>query len=148
MAGQSWSVRLARSSAAWILTGSGGASGVWANARDAANRAAERCRVFMGVIVIPMKPILPALFLTISGALWAADELTVYDLLPPSTHSFDIIYDVTANREGAAYFFNPIRPGSIATKERVIDRATGKPLEFATVDGKTAKASGGVGART
>jgi hypothetical protein len=79
---------------------------------------------------------------------WAADELTVYDLLAPSTHSFDIIYDVTATREGAPYFFNPIRPGSIATKERVIDRATGKPLEWKTVDGKTAKAGGFVSPRT
>ena len=79
---------------------------------------------------------------------WPADELTVYDLLAPGTHSFDIIYDVTATREGAPYFFNPIRPGSIATKERVIDRATGKPLEWSVVDGKTAKADGGVGSRT
>jgi hypothetical protein len=78
----------------------------------------------------------------------AADELTVYDLLAPATHSFDIIYDVTAVREGAPYFFNPIRPGSTASKERVVDRATGKPLEFSTVDGKTAKAGGFVSART
>ena len=78
----------------------------------------------------------------------AADEITVYDLLAPSTHSFDIIYDVSATREGAPYFFNPIRPGSTASKERVVDRATGKPLEFSVVDGKTAKTSGGVGART
>ncbi|HTP31791.1 MAG TPA: hypothetical protein VMJ75_06435 [Candidatus Acidoferrales bacterium] len=81
-------------------------------------------------------------------SVWGADELTVYDLLVPATHSFDIIYDVTATREGAAYFFNPIRQGSVATKERVVDRATGKPLECSTVDGKTAKASGLVGART
>jgi hypothetical protein len=79
---------------------------------------------------------------------WPADELTVYDLLAPGTHSFDIIYDVTATREGAPYFFNPIRVGSVATKERVIDRATGKPLEWSVVDGKTAKSGGGVGART
>ena len=79
---------------------------------------------------------------------WGADELTVYELLPPATHSFDIIYDVTATREGAAYFFNPIRTGSVATKERVVDRATGKPLEFEVVDGKSAKASGLVGGRT
>lgn len=77
--------------------------------------------------------------------LFAADEFTVYDLQTPSTHSFDIIYDVSATREGAAYFFNPIRPGSTATKERVVDRASGKPLEFETVDGKTAKASGSGG---
>jgi hypothetical protein len=83
-----------------------------------------------------------------AAPLFAADEITVYDLQAPSTHSFDIIYDVTATREGAAYFFNPIRAGSTASKERVVDRATGKPLEFATVDGKTAKASGLVGPRT
>jgi hypothetical protein len=81
-------------------------------------------------------------------SLRAADELTVYDLLAPATHSFDIIYDVTATREGAPYFFNPIRVGSIATKERVIDRATGKALEFEVVDGKSAKAGGFVSART
>ena len=78
----------------------------------------------------------------------AADELTVYELLAPSTHSFDIIYDVTATREGSPYFFNPIRPGSTASKERVIDRATGRPLEFDTVDGRAAKATGSVNART
>ena len=65
----------------------------------------------------------------------------MYDLLAPATHSFDIVYDVTRPvRE--RYFFNPIRVGSVATKERVIDRATGKPLEFETVDGKSAKAEG------
>ena len=80
--------------------------------------------------------------------LWGADELTVYDLLAPSTHSFDIIYDVTAARAGAPYFYNPIRVGSIATKESVVDRASGKPLTWEVVDGKTAKAAGGVGART
>src|SRR5947209_9434497 len=80
--------------------------------------------------------------------LWAADEITVYELLAPSTHSFDIVYDVTATREGAPYFFNPIRQGSVATKERVVDRATGRPLEWQVVDGKSAKASGLVGSRT
>ena len=90
-----------------------------------------------------------ALFLAAAALqLCAADEVTIYDLLAPSSHSFDIIYDVTATREGAPYFFNPIRPGSTASKERVIDRATGKPLEFTTVDGKTAKAGGFVSART
>jgi hypothetical protein len=87
--------------------------------------------------------LLPAL----AAAAFAADELTVYELLPPSTHSFDIVYDVTQAREGAAYFFNPIRLGSVATKERVIDRATGKPLEWQVVDGRTAKTSGLVGGR-
>jgi hypothetical protein len=80
-----------------------------------------------------------SLFLLAALPLCAADELTVYELLAPATHSFDIIYDVTATREGSPYFFNPIRPGSVATKERVIDRATGKPLEWEVVDGKSAR---------
>jgi hypothetical protein len=88
------------------------------------------------------------LILLAAASSWAADDFTVYELLAPSTHSFDIIYDVTQAREGAAYFYNPIRPGSVATKERVVDLATGKPLEFEVVDGKTAKAAGGVGGRT
>ena len=71
--------------------------------------------------------------------LFAADELTVYDLLSPETHEFAIIYDVSATREGAPYYLNPIRRGSVAEKESVVDRATGKPLKFDIVDGKTAK---------
>ena len=89
---------------------------------------------------------IPPLLLLLCSALAAADEMTVYDLLAPATHSFDIIYDVSATKTGAAYFFNPIRPGSTASKERVIDRATGKPLAFTTVDGKAAKAAGGADA--
>jgi hypothetical protein len=79
---------------------------------------------------------------------WAVTDFTVYELLAPSSHQFDIIYDIATSREGAAYLFNPIRPGSTASKERVIDLATGKPLEFETVTGKVAKESGLVGART
>jgi hypothetical protein len=78
----------------------------------------------------------------------AASELTVYQLLAPSTHAFDIVYDVTVTRDGATYFFNPIRPGSTASKESVVDMATGKPLAFTTVKGRDAKASGGVAANT
>ena len=92
-----------------------------------------------------------ALFLvTVSlvAPLFASDELTVYDLLPPDTHKFAIIYDVTATREGAPYFLNPIRRGSIADKESVVDRATGQPLKFDTIDGKTAKADGMGGRNT
>jgi hypothetical protein len=79
---------------------------------------------------------------------FAADEMTLYELLAPETHSFAITYDVSATREGAAFFFNPIRPGSTASKESVIDRATGKPLQFETVTGKDAKATGLVSPRT
>ena len=56
----------------------------------------------------------------LSVSLVAADEFTLYELHPPETHQFAITYDVTATHEGAPFFFNPIRPGSVATKERVI----------------------------
>src|SRR4051794_38812265 len=68
----------------------------------------------------------------------AADELTVYELLAPDSHSFAIIYDVTATKEGADFFLNPIRKGSVATKERVLDRATGKELKWEVVSEKGA----------
>ena len=78
----------------------------------------------------------------------AADEFTLYELLPPETHQFAITYDVTATREGAQFFFNPVRPGSTASKERVISRSTGKDLKFEQVSGKDAKATGLVPAQT
>jgi hypothetical protein len=102
--------------------------------------------VVMRAIVIRYMKL--AMLLLAALPLLAADEITVYDLQAPSSHSFDIIYDVSATREGAAYYLNPIRPGSTATKERVVDRATGKPLAFDEVDGKTAKAGGLASART
>jgi hypothetical protein len=81
-------------------------------------------------------------FLLVTVPVLAADELTVYDLLAPETHRFAIIYDVSATREGAPYYLNPIRRGSVADKESVVDRATGQPLKFDIIDGKTAKAEG------
>ena len=84
----------------------------------------------------------------IAAPLLGADEFTLYDLLPPDTHQFAITYDVTQAREGAALFFNPIRPGSIASKERVISRATGADLQFEVVSGKEAKTSGLVSDKT
>lgn len=79
---------------------------------------------------------------------FASDEFTLYELLAPETHQFAITYDVTTTREGAQFFFNPIRPGSTASKERVIERSTGKELKFETVSGKDAKATGLVPAET
>jgi hypothetical protein len=84
----------------------------------------------------------------LSVPLAAADEFTLYELQPPETHQFAITYDVTATREGAQFFFNPIRPGSVATKERVIERSTGKELKFEVVNGKVAKETGLVAAET
>ncbi len=82
------------------------------------------------------------LILALAAPVYAASDYTLYELLAPSTHSFDIVYDVSIDREGAPYFFNPIRPGSVATNERVVDLSTGKPLEFGEVDAKTARESG------
>ncbi len=89
-----------------------------------------------------------ALLMALTVPAFAADEFTLYELLPPETHQFAITYDVTQTREGAQYFFNPIRPGSTASKERVIERSTGKELKFETVSGKDAKASSLVSPRT
>lgn len=95
-----------------------------------------------------MLPKIIALLCLLSAPLIAADEFTLYELLPPDTHQFAITYDVTATREGAPFFFNPIRPGSVATKERVIERSTGKELKFEVVTGKEAKVTGLVPAGT
>jgi len=84
----------------------------------------------------------------LASSAMAADEYTLYELLAPDTHQFAIIYDVTQAREGAELFFNPIRPGSIASRERVIARATGKDLQFEVVSGKEAKSSGLVSEKT
>ncbi len=67
---------------------------------------------------------------------------TRYELLAPATHSFRIVYEITAATAGATTYFNPIRPGSVARDEHVTDRATGKPLAFAEVDGTVARAGG------
>lgn len=97
----------------------------------------------------------PALLLLIcAGALHAqarqtsAGEYTRYELLAPGTGKFRILYEVWATTPGARYFFNPIRKGSIATDEAVYDRASGRPLRFAVVDGAAARASGLAGADT
>jgi hypothetical protein len=91
-----------------------------------------------------------ALLLTASAAPLAAappvqaeaDGYTRYELLAPATHQFRITYEITAATPGATAYFNPIRPGSTASDEHVFDRATGRPLPFAEVDGATARAGG------
>lgn len=75
-------------------------------------------------------------------AILASDELTVYELLAPESHSFAITYDMSTNVEGSPYLFNPIRRGSVATNEHVIDSATGKELKFETVTAAEAQAHG------
>jgi len=71
-----------------------------------------------------------------------ANGYTRYELLAPDSGKFRIVYDITAVRPGATAYFNPIRKGSVASDESVIDRATGEPLAFAVVSGAAAKTSG------
>lgn len=71
------------------------------------------------------------------------DAYTRYELLAPGSAKFRIIYEVTATTAGATYYYNPIRKGSVATDESVLDRATGKPLVFDVV-GQSVATAGGV----
>lgn len=71
-----------------------------------------------------------------------ADTYTRYELLAPGSARFRVVYEVTATTPGAAAYFNPIRAGSVATDERVTDRATGRPLAFRVVDAAAAQAGG------
>ena len=86
-----------------------------------------------------------ALLLIPTGS-WAQnrseDEYTRYELLAPESSSFKIIYDVTAVTPGAAFYFNPIRKGSVASDESVIDLASGQPLKFEQVSGADARKAG------
>jgi hypothetical protein len=66
------------------------------------------------------------------------DEYTRYELLSPESSSFAIRYEVTATTAGAKYFFNPIRKGSVASGESVVDVMTGQPLRFEVVSGEEA----------
>ena len=71
-----------------------------------------------------------------------ADDYTRYELLAPESAQFRIVYEVSATRPGAPFYFNPIRKGSEASDEAVFDRMTGKPLRFEVVSGKEARAAG------
>lgn len=77
-----------------------------------------------------------------------ADDYTRYELLLPGSGKFRILYQVTATAPGTTQFFNVIRKGSVASDERVIDLATGRPLAFDVVSGAVARAGGVRGADT
>lgn len=96
-------------------------------------------------ILVALVTAMPALLAAQSAS---ADSYTRYELLAPETASFRIIYDVTATTAGAKYYFNPIRQGSEATDESVIDRMTGQALAFEVVSGAQAIADGERGADT
>jgi hypothetical protein len=82
------------------------------------------------------------IFLVVCAGALASDELTVYELLSPASHKFAIVYDMSTGVEGAAFLFNPIRRGSVASDERVIDAGSGKELKFETVSYEAAKKNG------
>lgn len=67
------------------------------------------------------------------------DEYTRYELLSPESASFRIWYEVTATTAGAKHFYNPIRKGSVASDESVIDAMTGAPVHFEVVSGADAR---------
>jgi hypothetical protein len=70
------------------------------------------------------------------------DDYTRYELLAPDTARFKIVYEVTATRPGARFYFNVIRKGSEASDEAVFDQMTGQPLSFKVVSGAEARAAG------
>src|SRR5579875_3438427 len=76
---------------------------------------------------------------TANGAQTETDEYTRYELLAPETASFKIYYEVTSTTAGAKFFYNPIRKGSIATDEQVLDAMTGEPVPFEVVRGADAR---------
>ncbi len=76
---------------------------------------------------------------TASGTQTETDEYTRYELLAPETASFKIYYEVTATTAGAKFFYNPIRKGSVASDEQVLDAMTGRPVAFEVVHGADAR---------
>jgi hypothetical protein len=96
-----------------------------------------RIRQFIRLAVVAL--LVPA---PLVGQNRSDDEYTRYELLAPDTSSFKIVYDVTATSPGAKFFFNPIRRGSIASDESVIDLMTGAQLKFVEVSGAEARESG------
>jgi len=74
-----------------------------------------------------------------NGQFISQDTYTRYELLAPETHQFKIYYEVTELRAGSKYHYNPIREGSEASDESVIDPADGKPLKFEVVTAAQAK---------
>lgn len=98
-----------------------------------ASRVGRRCLALAGLALLPGPG---------SAQQTQADDYTRYELLTPGSAKFRILYEVTATTAGATRFFNVIRRGSVASDERVIDVATGKPLAFDVVSGAEARAGG------
>ena len=80
-----------------------------------------------------------AIYLPSANAQTEADEYTLYELLAPESASFRISYEVTATTAGAKFFYNPIRKGSAASDESVLDAMSGVALHFELVAGTEAR---------
>ncbi len=70
------------------------------------------------------------------------DDYTRYELLAPESAQFRIVYEVTATRPGARFYFNVVRKGSEASDEAVFDEGTGQALPFKVVSGAEARENG------
>ena len=101
----------------------------------------------------PLRPTMTAALLALAASAPAramqrplpqteSDAYTRYELLAPGSAKFRITFEVTATTPGATHYFNPIRAGSVATEESVVDRATGLPLAFDVVGADVARAGG------
>lgn len=95
-----------------------------------------------------MKPFHQLLFIlsTFCVNAQSTDEYTRYELLDPSSHSFRILYEVSATTPGATLYHNTLRKGSEHKVDRVIDLATGLPLKWTIVNSEVAKKNGLAGA--
>ncbi len=96
-----------------------------------------RRRAFAGMLLAAVAIAAPA-----GAQNRSEDEYTRYELLEPGSGKFRIIYDVTAVTPGATAYYNPIRKGSEASDESVIDLMTGQPLKFEVVTGGQAREGG------
>ena len=85
------------------------------------------------------KPPEDGIYLPAAATQSETDEYTRYELLAPDSGKFRITYEVTATTAGARTFYNPIRKGSAASDEAVLDAMTGKPLHFEVVSGADAR---------
>ena len=90
--------------------------------------------ITLWLVGVPFAEALP----TTPSAQTETDEYTRYELLAPDSASFAIRYEVTATTPGAKYFYNPIRKGSVASEESVLDVMTGQPLKFEVLSGTEA----------
>jgi hypothetical protein len=87
----------------------------------------------------PPPPAPDGIYLPTASAQTEADEYTLYELLAPESASFRISYEVTATTAAARFFYNPIRKGSAASNESVLDAMSGAALRFEVVAGTEAR---------